>query len=143
MSPEPAVYLNTDLDLAAAFDLQPLADALVARGLVLLTLHPLGAGTFAVLETEASGLGEIQRDISDLLTAVEGLDDEARRQWESCTSRDFNIGYQCSRQPVTFEYGLDEETVARLAAVTASLGITLYPPDDADRIEGGPNAKSL
>ena len=116
----PDCYYNTDLELTAPFDLQPLADVLAGRGLMVLTVHPIEGGTFAAFET--GGLTPtLESTVLELLEVVESLDDDAKRQWADCSRREFNIGYERSDEPGIFEHVLSPGAISRLAAVSASL----------------------
>jgi hypothetical protein len=131
-------YLNTDLDLVAAFDLTPLASALEARGVF--PLHvTIGGGEawYSTLEVETMGpkLESPEVTIRSMLDAIEALDGEMREHWTQCSKREFNIGYDCGDEPWAYNDGLSHETLKRIAQAGASLRITLYPyrPSDGDR----------
>ena len=130
---DPSIYLNTDLDLSAEFDLQPLANSLENKGLMVLTVHAVEDAYFAAFEA-GEAFGTLESNVTEMLDAIEGLDDDAKVQWAACSSREFNIGYERSDEPVTFEHGLSQTSIARLAAAQASLRITLYPPAGSRRI---------
>jgi hypothetical protein len=66
-----------------------------------------------------------------MLEAIESLDDDAPRIWSDCKLREFDIGYSCGDEPWAYNHGLTNETLLRIAALGASLRITLYPPDKA------------
>jgi hypothetical protein len=66
-----------------------------------------------------------------LLTAIEALDPKSRIQWDACVIREFNIGYDCGDEPRAFSHGLTASTLARVAALSISLRITLYPAENA------------
>ena len=120
-------YLNTDLDLVAASNLEPLAAALAARG-----VHPLHVTCgddglwYALLETGADH-DDPDATISAMLAAIESLEAEAARLWSECRLRESNIGYDCGDQPWAFNNGLKSGTLRRAAETAASLRITLYP----------------
>ena len=44
-----------------------------------------------------------------------------------CTTREFNLGYDCGAEPWAFNQGLSSELLGRIAAVGASLRLTIYP----------------
>jgi hypothetical protein len=123
-------YLNTDLDLVAERDLAPLVSALRARGV--LALYDVVTGEdgrrYVTLETDE------QHDLPEttivaMLDAIESLEGEARSLWSQCSLREFNIGYNCGKEPWAFNNGLTNATLLRLARLGASLRITLYPPE--------------
>jgi hypothetical protein len=121
-------YLNTDLDLASAEDLSSLAQALQDGGM-LYSLHvtqvPSGGWT-ARFETYRSDQ-QPQATIEAMLDVIEKLPKEAMARWRKCTQREFNIGYDCGREPWAFTQGLSSTLLGRMAALEISLGVTLYP----------------
>jgi hypothetical protein len=56
-------------------------------------------------------------------------DAEPRNLWSACTTRVFDIGYECGEGPLSFHNNIAPSILARVAAVGASLRITLYPDD--------------
>jgi hypothetical protein len=124
-------YLNTDLDLVAEHDLTALAAALDSRGVFPLHVDQRDDGKwYATLETEEQ-FAQPQANIVALLTAIEALDASARALWSGCSSREFNLGYDCGDEPWAFNHQLTPETLARMAALGISLRITLYPAESA------------
>lgn len=120
-------YLNTDLDLTSAADLAPLAAAFKARGAsphVTRGDDGLWRATINVFEQQ----GEPEPHISAMLAVVESLGAPLRAAWSGCTVREFDIGYDCGSEPRPFRQGLSSQLLGRIAAVGASLRITLYPP---------------
>ncbi len=120
-------YLNTDLDLASGEDLTALAGALAAQGVF--PLHVTRADDdrwHATFET-AEQHPEPEPNIAAMLAVLESLDPTLLGAWTSCTRREFNIGYDCGQQPWAFNQALTAELLGRMAAVGASLRVTLYP----------------
>jgi hypothetical protein len=50
-----------------------------------------------------------------------------------CSRREFNIGYDCGREPWAFNQVLSAQLLSRIAAARASLRVTLYPDRDQGR----------
>lgn len=124
-------YLNTDLDLRSAEDLTPLAMLFISYGMGQNHLRQGDDGNwFAIFETDGC-CAEPNQTITLLLEVIEALTPEHMALWSRCTVKEFNLGYQCQCQcgtePRPFTRGLSSEVVARIAAVGASLRITLYP----------------
>ena len=122
-------YINTDLDLVAPFDLEPLAQALSTRGAS--PLHVLlrdDGAWFSSLETDES-FYSVEPNAAALLAAIERLDSESRRLWAPCALRELNIGYECGDEPYPFTNELKAATLARIAALDISVRITLYPAE--------------
>ncbi len=123
-------YLNTDLDLVALQDPTPLTDALAERRVR--ALHPPSQGNdqrwYCILEIIADdNHEEPETTIQVMLDAIESLDAVAAELWARCAIREFNIGYDCGDDPWAFNQGLSNQTLARIAAVKATLRITIYP----------------
>jgi hypothetical protein len=64
-------------------------------------------------------------EIAALLAAVEALDLPARAAWASCSRRVFGLAYDFGTRPFSVRHDLSAGTLARLAAVGATLRITL------------------
>ncbi len=129
-------YLNTDLDLTSPDDLTALAAFFEARGMWPLHCDHGGDGlwyaTFEVNDPSPCGADPShvpENTIAAMLSVVESLPEPLKRIWEACTRRQFDIGYDCGSKPWAFNQGLSGELLGRIAAVGASLRITLYPPE--------------
>lgn len=125
-------YLNTDLDVTSAEDLNDLASALESTGVFPLhvTRHQSGIWT-ATFETDRQHQ-DPETNILAMLDSIESLAEAQRCAWQTCTRREFNIGYDCGDEPWAFNQGLSSHLLGRLAAVGSSLRWTLYP-DCTDR----------
>ena len=122
-------YLNTDLDLRSTVDLGPLVfDLKAARKVGYLPTRGNGGGWWASLSMEK--LDEPEKNIANMLSVIESLPAESRNIWDACFLREFNIGYVCKGEPWSFSQGLSAALIGRIAAVGASLRITLYPEPD-------------
>ena len=121
-------YLNTDLDLTSPVDLAVLVSALEAAGLPPLhsARHEDGYW-YATCET-AEQFSEPEANIAAILALIEALPDGPRAIWSACTRRDLNVGYDCGAKPWAFNQALSSQLLGRIAAVGASLRVTLYPP---------------
>lgn len=120
-------YLNTDLDLSSAVDITELTNAFECGGVS--PLHvTLGADGlwYSSLETDHQ-YHEPEGNIAHMVSVIEQLAEPHLSVWRSCTLCEFNIGYDCGLEPWAFNQGLSHELLARIAAVGASLRVTLYP----------------
>jgi hypothetical protein len=131
-------YLNTDLDLVAERDLQPLATALEV--LAVSALH-VTAGEdgrwYATFEINHDlQVHNPESTIIAMLDAVDALNKSDRRLWAACLVREFNVGFDCGDKPWAFNEGMTNATLRRIAKVGASLRITLYPPTKKGRRVG-------
>ena len=126
-------YLNTDLDLTSAEDPTALAAALEAGGLPPLHVtHGADGLWHATFETSAQ-FEEPAPNIAAMLAVVESLGRQQRSVWDRCTSREFNIGYECGAEPWAFNQALPAELLGRMAAAGAALRVTLYPDREPAR----------
>jgi hypothetical protein len=126
----PIAYLNTDLDLRSATRLGSLAEALEAKGMVVLHCEQQESGDWhARLETDAQHQAP-EQNLQAILAIIEGLPTHLREVWAACTRRDFSVGYDCGGEPQAVEHGLGNDTLRRIAAAGAGLTITLYAPHD-------------
>jgi len=121
-------YLNTDLELTSLADLSALAVAFRTHGfwILRLTHHDDGLwyATFEILDQAE----EPEPNISAMLAVVESLGESLRVVWSGCILREFNIGYEFGSKPWAFNQGQSSQLLGRIAAVGASMRITLYPP---------------
>ena len=126
-------YLNTDLELTSPDDLTALTAALLAQGMYSLygPAQNQDGLWYAWFELECDNQ-EPEPTISRIVSIVESLDAPLRDGWNRCTIREFNLGYDCGSKPWAFNQALSADLLARMAAVGASLRLTLYPPERVD-----------
>lgn len=131
MSDTPTIqYLNTDLDLVCDVDPATLAAEIESHGLVAVVTSGED-GLFYVM-CEDNNDTKPEPNIKRLLNAVDALSDDARKLWARCSKREFNVGYDCGDEPWSFNQGLSNDVLRRMADCGASFRITLYPhrPDN-------------
>lgn len=118
-------YLNTDLDLVCDVDPAILVSKLEAADLA---VHVSSGedGLFYVL-CEDSNETEPEPNLVRLLDAIEALSGPARDLWNRCSKREFNVGYDCGDEPWSFNQGISNEVLRRMANSGSSFRITLYP----------------
>lgn len=125
-------YVNTDLDLISSDELTALAAVFESRGLFSLHVTHRDDGLwYAIFETEDQHT-EPESNIAAMVAVAEALAEPHRSMWLACAQREFNIGYDCGTTPWAFTQGLSSPLLARLAAVGASLRVTLYPEREPD-----------
>src|SRR5258708_298131 len=117
-------YLNTDLCLVADFDLAPLAQECKAHGLSPLYLTLGGDGAWYVTLNTDQRYDEPETNIAAMLEAIAALGEQAQSDWTACKKREFNVGYDCGKEPASFNQGVTCDTLRRMAAAGASLHIT-------------------
>jgi hypothetical protein len=125
-------YLNTDLDIAAAFDITPLVSLLQAQGFSVIHCEPLESGEWhATLEVftsqEPPENYRPEVTILQMVPILEALTGEAKEMWNMSTERCLDMGFNCCAEPWQYRQDLSSETLARIAALGITLRITLYP----------------
>ena len=122
-------YLNTDLDLVCNFDPASLASEFESRDLI---AH-VTAGEDGIYYVLCEGFNDTEPEpnIVRLLDAVDALSDKGREIWARCSKREFNIGYDCGDEPWSFNQGISNSVLRRMADCGASFRITLYPHKSA------------
>jgi len=78
--------------------------------------------------TGSCSSGDAEWAISRFCAFIENLPPNARRLWDQCCSRVFDIGYESGDSPRCFRSILHPETVARVASLGAAIMVTIYPP---------------
>jgi hypothetical protein len=122
------LYLNTDLDLAAAVDLRSLATTFESQGIIPLHIAPIkDDGWRAIFETSKS-YPDPESNIAVILSVIEQLEPPELSIWQTLTLCEFNIGYDSGSEPWAFNQTLSHELLQRITKVGASLRFTLYPP---------------
>ena len=131
MADKPIIrYLNTDLDLIASIPLADLAATLESLGVFPLHVMQGEDGLwYCTLETENEHIDhtEPESNIAEMLTAIEAFPAAAMETWDACTTREFNVGYDCGDEPWAFSQGLSNETLLRMAQCGSTFRVTLYP----------------
>ncbi len=136
MTDKPQItYRNTDLDLVASRSLESLASELETLGVNGRITH--GEDGFLYVGDAGGCVSDPDTSIVQLLNAIESLSESGRQIWAGCSKREFDVGYDCGDEPWSFNQGLTNETLRRMAACGATFRITLYPfrPDDSSDAE--------
>ena len=115
-------YCNTDLDLVSSKDLSPLVEAFTS------CVRGDDGNWHATFETDYAFL-DPDPNIAALLTTIEALSEPLKDLWNSCSLREFNIGYDCGDQPWAFNNKISVKNLQRMAQSNIALRITLYPGD--------------
>ena len=68
--------------------------------------------------------------INSFCSLVENLPEEVREIWDGCCSRIIDVGYESGTSPQNFRSEIRAHTIQRVAAVGASIVITIYPLSD-------------
>ena len=123
---KPILYLNTDLEVRAQFDLSPLITSLGSA--VHLMYHGSAVGqqlaTFELADPAPTAANETILRFCEL---IEALDAAGRETWENASSRIFDMGFDSGLQPRSFNAPLKPETIQRVATLGAGVTVTIYP----------------
>ena len=118
-------YRNVDLELESRASLAPIIEAF---GEDVIVLYQGDSRELFTASFEAAGSccsGDAEGAISGLCRLVENLPDDARRLWDKCCTRVFDIGYESGDSPRSLRSILHPETVARVAALGAAIVVGL------------------
>ncbi|MEM8794497.1 MAG: hypothetical protein AAGE61_02930 [Pseudomonadota bacterium] len=130
-------YRNTDLDLVAAFPLDPLANQLTSAGMVQLSTYQDDQDhwhtSFEIVGYDDDEIhANAEATIKAMLAVLEALPEREKQAFAQCKLREFNVAYDVGATagadgPRDFRAGIGAATLARMAALQTSLLITLYP----------------
>ena len=126
-------YINTDLDIVSAEDLSVLAEVLEPRCHVLHAVEEQGKWLVR-MEALRSGDPRVAehhpaRDIRALLDVLHSLTGEAAQRVRTATL-DMNIGWQGPAGRPEGSFSLPPDVLHGIAAVGATLSVTVYPPEE-------------
>ena len=127
-------YLNTDLDLVCDVDPSAMASEFEARDLAVNVR--VGDDDLFYIMCEDANETEPEPNILRLLDAIDALSNASRELWNRCTKREFNVGYDCGDEPWSFNQGLSNDVLRRMADCGSTLRITLYPqrPESGEHV---------
>lgn len=130
-------YINTDLVLESEQDLSAVEAILDAQA-DLLYAQRLHNGLWH-LSAEARGSGirgdpasSPERDLAALLTLLESMSEEHQTLLRACRKFDFDIGWDTSEHRPEGHFTLASSVLSRIAAIGASLSVTIYPSSEND-----------
>jgi hypothetical protein len=125
-------YLNTDLEIESAHDLSLIVEEFGED--VLVHHHgEINGYQHASCSSGSAGMyAEADGTINDLCSLIENLSPAARKVWDGCCTRRFDIGYESGTAPRSFSSEVRAATVQRVAALGGSLVVTIYPVRDSD-----------
>lgn len=124
-TPSNVRFLNVDLEVRGANDLQPLIDDL---GDDVINLYAGRVHDHYLATFEARHSGDANELIEHLCHLIENLAPDARSIWNEASSKVFDIGYEAGFGPKSYESTLRPETLAAVARVDGALRVTIYPP---------------
>lgn len=117
-------YLNVDLEIESKSDLSKIVEEF---GEDVIVLHCGEMRGYQHASFEAPNPSEADHIINHFCLLVEELTKEAREVWDGCCSRVMDVGYESGTTPRNFRSEIRASTVQRVAAIGASIVITIYP----------------
>jgi hypothetical protein len=118
-------YLNVDLEIESENELSGIVQEF-GEDVAVLYCGEVRGYQHASFEIPANRAGA-DETINHFCALVEGLTKEAREIWEGCCSRVLDVGYQSGTSPRNFRSEIRASTIQRVAAIGASIVITIYP----------------
>ncbi len=129
-----AYYIVTDLCLRARFDFAVLDVELRRAGLHGRVSMNRGVW-FASYSSSERCCRNPAEALDHLLGIVEGLDGEAKDIWDRCTSRRFDLGYECFNERFASRWQIKAALLGRLENVNGDLVVTIYRNDDEEETD--------
>ena len=123
----PTEFLNVDLDLESRKSLEPLIRELGDRVHVIYDGPSEEKTHMAALEVYEGDDNDPDSIINAFCRLIERLSPAAKSVWESCSMRRFDIGFESGVSGHPLCVDLDSETLQRVAGLSASVGVTIYP----------------
>ncbi|GAA6154137.1 hypothetical protein [Pseudoteredinibacter isoporae] len=120
-------YINTDLELESPEDLTPIVNEFGES--VFNLYNGEGRGHYLATFESNHNSGSPDAVIQFLCGLVESFEPEERRLWDQCYSRIFDIGYEGGTHRQSYTDEIRPETLSKIAALNASIRITVYPMD--------------
>lgn len=121
-------YLNTDLMIESKSDLSKIVEEF---GGDVTVLHYGEMRGYQRASFEIAGTTEgADETINSFCVLVEDLPEEVRQTWDRCCSRIIDVGYESGVSPQNFRSEIRAPTIQRVAAIGASIVITIYPVSD-------------
>jgi hypothetical protein len=125
-------FLNVDLELVAAFGLEPLVTHLGEN--VLILRDSVDETTRTVwLELSAEPI-DVDDAVRRYVTMIEALPTGLRKLWDGCTDRCLNVGIQAARTPHAAVFSLTEFAVAGAARIAARIEVTVYGEESSNQV---------
>ena len=118
-------FCNVDLDVESQFDLTALETEL-GQNVIVLGPGPVSPGCF-LLRLEITPEYKTPDDtICAFCSLLERLSPKAKRAWRSAHKKEFDVGHEVVEGQLGSQFSLRTETLKRLSALGATLGITFY-----------------
>lgn len=120
-------FLNVDLEIESAENLQPLIDDLGDDVSILYQGENASGFNFVSFEIKSSGERDVDGVVSSFCSFIENLSTGAKSLWDKCHSKKFDAGFQSGDFPRSYKTEIRADTINRIAEIGASIAITVYP----------------
>ena len=127
-------YLNVDLEIESKSDLSKIVEEF-GEDVSVLYCGEMRGYQHASFEIPGN-TADADETINHFCLLVEELTEEAREVWQSCCSRVMDVGFESGTTPWNFRSEIRASTVQRVAAIGASIVITIYPLFDESGRDG-------
>jgi hypothetical protein len=118
-------FCNVDLDIESESDLAVLKSEL-GRHVVALPGGPVNSGSFLLRLETAAQFDDPDDTICGFCSLLEQLSVKGKRSWRSAYKKEFDIGYELIQAQYVSKFSLRAETLKRISALGATLGVTIY-----------------
>ena len=128
-----ASYIVTDLSVRADFEFIKLDSELSRLGLV--GLMRLYEGIWTANYSSGECVSSPVDAILHYVEIVENLGSGAQTEWERCTSRRFDMGFESFDDRFHSDWDIPTDVLQRVISVSGSLAITIYRGEHAKKTE--------
>ena len=134
--PRDTTYINTDFDLKSHSPFDSLCAELASSCTVLHYTFGDDGNWHSIVESfypedDYTYPRTAAMDIRLILQALAGLSEQARMEFDNCSMREFNIGFDCW-DTWSYVHSLPVEIIRDMAHLSCTLAVTLYPARDPD-----------
>lgn len=120
-------FINVDLDIYSAHDLQPLVKHL-GKKVFVLRVGLVNRQFCAHLEI-AKHTKTADSTIRAFCKLLKDLPDRERSLWDTATIRSFSIGIQAGARPNPRDFTIRPSTVKAISDLDAQIVLTIYPSE--------------
>lgn len=122
-------YLNVDLEVEGPRQLSHILQEFSESGFSCLGCFETERGHFANFEVTALP-SDPNSIVSEFCDAIEGFREDAAATWSSAYRRTFDVGFDSDGSSGCSRFEIKADEVRRVAALGASLGVTIYRHSD-------------
>lgn len=121
-------FLNVDLEIESHDDLRPIMAGFGDRVCTLYCGQERGhyLATFELADISATDADEI---VDRFCLLIESFDRTAKSLWDIALTKVFDLGYASKSTSTSYSSELSAATIAKVAALGASLRVTIYSSD--------------